>query len=422
MVKTLVDLCTAVCIRNLREINDVGGAPYSVLRPVLLKVDNPTQLRELEERSPHLLGETAECWQRLINRHFPHQVKKNRFEPRNPALWSKVYDKYKKVDAEEKKAALELLTGRFKDINKEKATMSTSLIDYNAKILGPAPGRRRGAARPASTGGALTWGGGSRTKTNSAQSIMRRARREAAEVSRRNKLSTPTGQLAVRQGQITRAPMGMVEEHRIKSLPNVKRIQPPQKRTAQRWGRDQEQREDRLLKLKRGAIPSGATVVSDDELLAEDDEADYFDSDEEGGGLDPEDIEEDYYDDQKSIPSRGHSSHTPTSNLSGLAKMKMGHGWKNKPMMVVPVETSKSQPASRPKTPSSAAAPKASALSPPPRYSNAQEPSYHAHSASPGAADSGNSSADPKPKLKQMKRKAPPSVFMKPKPKARRMS
>ncbi|KAI1653041.1 hypothetical protein F4813DRAFT_383552 [Daldinia decipiens] len=485
MVKTLVDLCTTVCIKNVKallilpfifhpqtlysfpnlpqrtivvsptsfinntnimgpslDISDVGSAPYKILRSILLKIDNPAQLREVEEKSPHIQGDDAE-------------LKKHNFEPRNPTLWYKIYDKYKKIEVEEKRAALEKLTSSLKTIKKEKQEKASKVINYDARILGPAPGRRKGVGgREVAGVGGLRWGGGSRTKTTSAQSIMQKARREAAEISRRNKLMTPTGQLPVRRGQIVQAPLGMREEHRIKTLPTMptaRRIQAPQSRTGERWEREQKEREARLLKLKNGTTTKKTTIISDDEF----DEDDQFDDDDddddddevqEGGGLNVEELEDLFDDDtpstsnapkptktaamssqnkpssHSSLPS---SNSTRASGSSGLAGMKMGHSWKNNPMRVVPVES-----------PAQKTASKSSASSPPPaRYTASSPPlrpsmSSKAASSHPPAggstyASTGSSSADLKPKPKPMlgqKRKDPPNIFMKPKPKNRRMS
>ncbi|OTB14373.1 hypothetical protein K445DRAFT_137168 [Daldinia sp. EC12] len=420
------------------DILDVGTMSYKVLRPILMRIDNAAQLREVEERSPHIQGDDAECWQRLINRHFPNQVKKHNFQPRNPTLWYKVYEKYKKIDVEEKRIALEKLTSSLKTIKKEKQEKTSSIINYDAKILGPAPGRRKGVGgREVNGPGGLRWGGGSRTKTTSAQSIMQKARREAAEISRRNKLMTPTGQLPVRQGQISQAPLGMREEHRIKSLPAIpapRRIQAPQSRTGERWEREQKEREARLLKMKNGTTTEKVTIISDDEF----DEDDQFNNDDdeaqEGGGLNVDELEDLFDDDTPSTssapkttkvppqnkPSTTQSASSPnptrTSGLSGLAKMKQGLSWKNKPTRV---ETSTQKPVSKP-TASSPPPSKPTAASPPPQNSMpSKAPSSYS------TAGAGSSSADNKPKPKPVlakKRKEPPSIFMKPNPKARRMS
>ncbi|KAF3055603.1 putative rna polymerase ii transcription factor siii subunit a protein [Daldinia childiae] len=433
------------------DISDVGSAHYSLLRPILLRIDNAAQLREVEERSPHIQGDDAECWQRLINRHFPHQVKKHNFEPRNPTLWYKIYDKYKKIEVEEKRAALEKLTSSLKTIKKEKQEKASKVINYDAKILGPAPGRRKGVGgREVAGAGGLRWGGGSRTKTTSAQSIMQKARREAAEISRRNKLMTPTGQLPVRRGQIVQAPLGMREEHRIKTLPTMptaRRIQAPQSRTGERWEREQKEREARLLKLKGGTTTTKTTIISDDEF----DEDDQFDDDDDDevqkeGGLNIEELEDLFDDDTPSTSnapktiktavvssqnkpsshsSLPNSNSTRASGSSGLAGMKMGHSWKNNPVRIVPVESPASKAASK-SSASSPPAAKHTAVSPPPGPSMPSNASP-SHPPAGGSTYTGtsSSSADPKPKPKPMlgqKRKDPPSIFMKPKPKARRMS
>ncbi|KAI8957790.1 RNA polymerase II transcription factor SIII subunit A-domain-containing protein [Daldinia sp. FL1419] len=449
MVKSLVELCTNVCIKNIRDISNVGDLPYSRLEKILLKIDNAAQLREVEVNSPHLQGDTTECWRRLINRHFPNQVKKHHFEPRNPTLWYKIYDKYKKIETEEKRIALEKLTSSLKSIKQEKQEKASKVINYDSRLLGPAPGRRKGTGgREVAGSGGLRWGGGSRTKTTSAQSIMQKARREAAEISRRNKLMTPTGQLPVRQGQISQAPLGMREEHRIKTLPTMPaprrtqgRIQAPQSRAGGRWEQEQKEREARLLKLKNRTTTKGATIISDDEF----DDDDGFDEEEdddvqESSGLNADYLEDLFDDDTPStsiasrsnkIPPAPSQSKPPSdpargSSLSGLAKMKMGLSSKNNPMRVVPVKTPTQNPASKPTASSPPPPSKPTAASPPLRPSMPSNAlTSQPHTASSSSAGPGSSNADPKPKPKPVlgqKRKEPPSVFMKPKPKARRMS
>ncbi|KAI2615620.1 RNA polymerase II transcription factor SIII subunit A-domain-containing protein [Hypoxylon sp. NC1633] len=417
MVKSLFDICTNVCLRNIHEITDIGGAPYSLLRPIIMKMDNPNQLRELEEHSPHLRGDTAECWERFIQRDFRRMSEVEPLVPSDPTLWCKIYFKYKKIDDARAKAARELLHSRFKVLKKERVTKATSLVDFDAKVLGPLPGSRRGrrnatthtAAKPKTTG----------------QSFIQKTRREAAERNRRSTPLTPTGQLPVRPGQITHAPMGMVEEYRIKSLPNVKGIQPPQQRAGQRWEREQEERDARLLKLKNGGIPKGATVVSDTDLL------------EDSVGTDASDIETDASDDEKADTrhsakttdnatsarpqSQSSSFSRPSGNapLSALAKMKMNLS-KPKDLReeLVLVPTKKAKPSSE--------APKSGPPPPPRPSSTAKHPLFPPRS--PGSGTASNTagtagpSTDPKPNPRPMpKRKQQPNVFM-PKPKARRMS
>ncbi|OTA86788.1 hypothetical protein M434DRAFT_148456 [Hypoxylon sp. CO27-5] len=445
MVKSLVELCITVCIKNIRDLWDVGGAPYSVIRPILLKIENPAQLKELEERSPHLKGDTAECWQRLINRDFPHLAKKRNYAPRNPTLWSKVYQTYKAEDAQLKAQAAAQLNNGFNQLKKEKQAKAVQVMNFNARVHGRIPGQRKNAS-----GFHGQSFGAPRPKMTSTQSAIQKARREARAMSRRYQLGTPTGRLVVPQGQITRAPMGMVEEHKNKSRPFARAIQAPSRPVGARYEREQKEREARLRKAKSGVSSKDTTMLSDEELLAQEDVDSDYDSDGEAGGLTVDGLES-LFDEKntstlastkptkgpttpqqsKSASSAALTSSTAAkpdlSTLSGLAKMKLGHSWKNRPTRLEPVETSPSKSASKP-TASSPTAPKSSsALSPPLRPSMPlKQASPPSQSPLPGAAvnATGSSSADPKPKpvIIGQKRKEAPSVFMKPKTKARRMS
>lgn len=68
----------------------------------------------------------------------------------------------------------------------------------------------------------LVWSGGSKTKLTDGKSVLTKARREAKEMSQRNKLAKPTHQLGGRLGQITKAPAGMVSEYRRSGEPPLK--------------------------------------------------------------------------------------------------------------------------------------------------------------------------------------------------------
>lgn len=415
------------------DIHDVGGAPYHILRPILLKVDSATHLRELEEQSPHIQGDNAECWIRLIKRDFPVEYRKEKLHPSNPESWHKVYAKYQKLDVDRKRAANEKLNNAFKKIEQEKASNVTAIVNFDRKKFGKPPIKnvgfpgRSGATGYGSTGsGAMRWGGGSRTKITSAQSIMKKARREAGEIALRNKLSTPTGQLHVRQGQITKAPLGMRMEHEIKALPAVPRIHAPHQRKRPQWELEQKEREARLLKAKNGSTTKEPTFISDNELDDGDNTIASSSKKQGSGGLDVDELENLFDEKKPTTPSKAGKPSAMSQNkssvsrppkcapLNPLAKMKLGHAWRDKPMTLAPVETpvSKSSPA----TPRSRATPS--------NRSKQSSPTAPATSPS-AAAGSSSGSEQPRPRPRPMigqKRKEPPSIFMKPKPKNRRMS
>lgn len=389
------------------DIHDVGGAPYKILRPILMKVDTAEQLRELEEQSPHIQGDDAECWIRLIQRDFPIEYRKKQLQPSNPESWYKIYAKYQRLDEERKRSGLEKLNSDFKKINQQKASNTTTIANFDKKAFGKLPIKRVGGKGEAVGSGGLRWGGGSRTKVTSAQSIIRKARREAGEVARRNKLSTPTGQLPVRQGQITKAPLGMRVEYEIKSLPAVQRIQAPQPRKKSGYEIEVKNVEKRLLAAKKGSGPT-PTIISDDDL-------DVSSGEQGSGGLDVDDLEG-LFDGKKkpnkpsSMSSNKSAASRPikTASLNPLAKMKQGHAWRDKPVTIAPIE---------PPTPKTASTTSRSSAGPSGRPKQSSPP------ASTTGTSSGSEQSKPRPRpMVGQKRKEPPSIFMKPKPKSRRMS
>lgn len=110
---SLYKMASRACIKNIRSITDVGDAPYQIVRPVLLRIENPQQLRKIEVASPQICGQDGEIWLEFIKRDVPNWDKKP-YEPENPKKWYKAYkklvmDSQKEVedDAAELKATLD---------------------------------------------------------------------------------------------------------------------------------------------------------------------------------------------------------------------------------------------------------------------------------------------------------------------------
>ncbi|KAI0102958.1 hypothetical protein GGR51DRAFT_550219 [Nemania sp. FL0031] len=292
MVKSLIDLCTAVCLRNIKDIDDMGYAPYGIVRPILQKIDNAAQLRRIEMNSPHLEGETAECWKRLIARDFPVLDERHRYVPTNPKSWHKVYAKYHHLDRSAKREAEEKLKNAFKEIKKEKDTNVSRVINYDSRKLPRLPrdvkpqvGTRPKSNRMGPDQSELRFTGGSRTKTNTPKSLLKRAIREAKEISTRNRLNTPVGAKQVRPGQILKAPVGMVQEKVTNARP-LTGIRPPSYHPASSSrSREMEDREARLRKAKEMNSQRGGSYMDDEDLEDLDIEG------EDGIGLDIDDLE-----------------------------------------------------------------------------------------------------------------------------------
>lgn len=417
------------------EITDVGLTPYPAVRRILLNINSAAQLRQLELASPHLEGDDAECWIRLIQKDFPVLSKKHDFEPRNPASWHKVYSKYQRLEEETKRAATEKLKSAFAGIKQQKASNVASVVDFDRRRLPKLPKDGRGLAGErrvrgqaiASTNG-LRFTGGTKTKVTDAASIMRKARREAAAIGARNRLDTNSANL--QRGHLAQAPKGLVNEYKIQARPaargmpstggRVPAVRPPVP-SARRIDRDLEEREARLRKMTSLAnARKNTTVVSDDELEDEDDigyeyeEEGYDDSGGGGGGLDADDLE-DIFDDNPTPPPQSRSSSSrqpPPSSSSSSARRSGGGGL----LSNAPGASSRSGAlASRPST-----TPRPRPASPPP-------PSRSNNNTSPAKPLASSSSTGPTQApppgpggpLAQRKRKAV-DVFMKKKPKMAR--
>lgn len=308
---------TSTSANKLEDIRDIGSAPYELIRPILLRIDSATQLRAIEEASPHIEDYDEEAWLRLIKREFPTLHEKEDLIPSRPQLWHRVYAKYSRMDAKNKAEAAEKLRNAFGAIKAKKQANTSEIVTFDRRKLPQPPkdSRFTGDSKKGSTGrrggsndtGELRFTSGTRTKVSTAQSLMRKVKREAAEIHNRNKIATPTNALRVQSGQIKNAPKALVNDHRIKSQPSMK-IQPPTLRRnfpgRDFGGKSLEEAEARLRSIKSGKQP---TVVSDSDLDDDDDDV-FGEGDGGGGGLLDEDDLEAMFDEKPSKPEPSRSS------------------------------------------------------------------------------------------------------------------
>ncbi|PUU76575.1 RNA polymerase II transcription factor SIII subunit A-domain-containing protein [Tuber borchii] len=190
-VKSLYLLVKNVLIKHVDSIEDIGDLDYTLVRPVLLKITSPVQLKKLEANCPQIRGEDSEIWKILIGKHFGQDAL-HKMELQGPKNWRKAYDKLQKAADEAAAAATETLRAQM-------TKMSSAKQQSRAKILTSTVGLPS-TGRPRSFGGGGGWGGtgnswtvkaGSKTKN-----IIDKARREAKELSvfrgRNSVLAAPT--------------------------------------------------------------------------------------------------------------------------------------------------------------------------------------------------------------------------------------
>lgn len=193
--KSLRKLATASAISGIKYLHDVGECPYRVVRPILLRLGNPQQLREIENACPQIKAEDEEIWRSFIIRDFSHgeawlkeqddRIKKEKLacsggqEPK--ALdWWKLYQRIKKKadkDAADHAATLKAVLDR----EKVERDSQMTTIDSNLKV----PPSRGFTSVTAHT-----------PKTQKSMSILQKARREASIASAgRRFTNSPSGMI-----------------------------------------------------------------------------------------------------------------------------------------------------------------------------------------------------------------------------------
>ncbi|KAL6919948.1 hypothetical protein ACHAPO_001177 [Fusarium lateritium] len=224
--KSLAELATGACIKNIRSLESVGNfLLYETVRSLLLKIDNPKQLRNIELNSPQIQGETAEVWLKIIKNEFPMEFKQKAYKPSNPTEWYRVYNKYKKDHQKALDESEAKLKDAFKGLQQDRAKTKTMIVDDRRLLpqggrVGPKKPWGFGARDP--NGSTLAFTRGSRTKTNNGASVMRKVRRETKEIANiHGKLSRPT-QASNAITKLHKAPTAMVNDYQRASQPAIR--------------------------------------------------------------------------------------------------------------------------------------------------------------------------------------------------------
>ncbi|SPJ82375.1 uncharacterized protein FTOL_09780 [Fusarium torulosum] len=232
-VKSLLELATAACIKNIRELESVGDyLPYKAVRILLLKVDSAKQLRLIEQNSPQIQGETGEVWLKLIKHEFPMELKQKAYKPPNPTKWYRVYEKYK---SDHQKALLESeaqLMNAMMGLKEDREKNTSKIIDDRRLLprggrVGPKKHWSMGGGTRDPNGSTLAFTKGSRTKTHNGASVMRKVRRETKEIANiHGSLSRPS-QTTNSLTKLRKAPVAMVDDYQRASRPSL--VPPPPK-------------------------------------------------------------------------------------------------------------------------------------------------------------------------------------------------
>ena len=164
--RTLAEMCRALAVKHVGEVMSVGSLAYSKVRGLLMHVDLADQLRIIEENSPQIEGEDAECWQRLIRKKFMNSRAKNyRPDPARPNAWYEVYERYRREDEAQQQAAEIRLRAEMESIRAERESKVTMIAEASASRFLPKQPRNR--VGPNEHPGRVTRPGGSSGKPKS---------------------------------------------------------------------------------------------------------------------------------------------------------------------------------------------------------------------------------------------------------------
>lgn len=125
---TLTQMARKACIKNVNNITDIGDAEYSLVRPVLLRLQNPKQLYQLEQNCPQIVGVDAEIWREFCRRDVPNYDKDPQ-EPSNPKNWFKCYQKLFKAGQQEIDADAALLKATMDGIKDKQAQNKAQQVE-----------------------------------------------------------------------------------------------------------------------------------------------------------------------------------------------------------------------------------------------------------------------------------------------------
>lgn len=140
---SLQAIAVRASIRNISSIHDIADMPPDLARPILKHVKNPQQLKEIEDKSPHLRDLNADLWKDFIKRDIPkaEQILAEK-EPKSQRKWRTFYFKLLAEKERAEKEDEEKLAAIMKGLDQQKEINKANFVP---KII-PQRGSSRGTA------------------------------------------------------------------------------------------------------------------------------------------------------------------------------------------------------------------------------------------------------------------------------------
>lgn len=260
-VSSLKRIAHRACVKYIRNLVDIGQVPVELVLTIINKIDNPDQLRKLEENSPEVIGHTREAWLNLLKRDIPNYDSRmpdgwrdTIFAVENADRWHKVYTKLRKQVEKETQEQNERLMGELRGADqKEPIKISSSLTDPRRAHM---RNRKGWAEAKYDLNKDLYRSGPGSGKASAGASFFEKLNRNAVAKSSA-RMRTPTHKLKpVFNKEVKRAPMGLVEDlkERQEILKQQREVQKEKERLAKEGG-DAQIRAPRSSRDGRSAPP-----------------------------------------------------------------------------------------------------------------------------------------------------------------------
>lgn len=223
---SLLSMAQRSCIRNIAGLQDVGDVAYELIRPVLKRIDNPQQLRNIEIASPQIADADAELWRAFIARDIPNWEEKI-MEPKNPRSWWKVYRKLIREERRAKEEQEEQLMATMMGLDKQKEANQAQIVH---KVI-PQPGGHKAFADGVPNHNVNSWGQPKQPSLQNAKrgkDILNAIRKQSSNAQQQRGFSQTQPAKAMLPGaksQIARAPEGMVRDYKKPAPPAMARQQ-----------------------------------------------------------------------------------------------------------------------------------------------------------------------------------------------------
>ena len=224
-VSTLVGMAQRSCIRNLHGITDLADLPYEIVRPILKRITDPTQLKRIEDSSPQIADADSELWKEFIKRDIPKWGSKI-IEPKNPRSWWKVYRKLIKEEQRLKEEQEARLMESLGGLERQKEANQIQIIH---RVIPQKGGKGKAFVNGIANGNRSGWGA-SRAPTlgnaRTGKDVLGAIKRQSAAAHQQRTGAGRPGIIPARsmlqsaKSQIRQAPKAMVMDHQ-RPAPNA---------------------------------------------------------------------------------------------------------------------------------------------------------------------------------------------------------